>query len=837
MKKIYLFLFVTVLAFAGSQKSAFAGGCGTTIDVWDILNPTDAIYPYGIVTGSYSGSSTLSGNLFYEGSLFTSFAPYESTDGTIFLFDLPPGSYSFEYCGGTQNFTIEPIPCDIAILNISSTDIAGAGCAANGSVDLTVGSSTVGQTFYYNLTELTTLAEYTGQDDGFGIISITGLPAGIYTLFVSTDFDVLNSTCNANTLVFINEPSCDMSFTASNANDASTPGGADGSISVSVSGSSCVPTAPGGNPFYNVYAEVNGVYYADLTFNSNTGAYELGGLMAGTYTVIADNAGTTCFTSTDLIVGEPNGCNLPSPVVNATNTTICNGSPAILGVPSGYDSYQWIYNGSFLITTGLVGTDPVYWAYLEGSYSCMITDNGCTAISNSVFVSAPLSPEINFPDTIYSCDNSVTLTAPVDFDNYLWSTLETTPSITISSDGWYGLAAGVSSLVCGVVDSFYVSLNNTAPTAGINIIGANPFCTGTSITLESESTVNNTWSTSETTQSISVNASGTYTVEVSNTIGCTASASVTVTAQNCVPGTQLANGVCGNLTYVKTSAIICGAVAGATQYEWQFSNGNGVYATKLTPVNYITLHSVTPTLNWGTTWTLQVRALIGANAGVYSAPCTIGIIADPAISGVPTTQLRLQDCGKLNYRINADNRLITTLVNGAIQYEFEFSAVGSGTVVANVVRQNTVLYLNTMNPQLAFPAQYNVRTRARIGSTWGPYGQVCLIGIIGLNRDEAVVAEELQYDADGNLIAEAPYFDLTAMPNPYSDVTSLIINSSINENVYVQFYDMTGKIVEDIKVTTNTRFNVGANLSKGIYLLKARSDSGNQVTTRLVKTN
>jgi len=75
------------------------------------------------------------------------------------------------------------------------------------------------------------------------------------------------------------------------------------------------------------------------------------------------------------------------------------------------------------------------------------------------------------------------------------------------------------------------------------------------------------------------------------------------------------------------------------------------------------------------------------------------------------------------------------------------------------------------------------------------------------------------------------------MPNPYNDVTSIIINSSVNENVYVQFYDMTGKLVEDIKVATNQRFNAGNNLSKGIYLLKARSDSGNQVTTRLIKTN
>jgi len=304
-----------------------------------------------------------------------------------------------------------------------------------------------------------------------------------------------------------------------------------------------------------------------------------------------------------------------------------------------------------------------------------------------------------------------------------------------------------------------------------------------------------------------------------------------------VPSTQLANGVCGNLGYVRTSAITCAVAAGATQYEWEFSNGNGVYATKLSPVSYITLHSVTPILNWGTTWTIRVRAYIGTHAGVFSTPCTIGIVADPAQSGVSQTQLRPQDCGKLNYRINADNRIITIPVSGANQYEFEFTNVTTGAVVATALRPNTVLYFNTMSPILAFPSLYNVRTRARIGSTWGNFGPVCLIQIIGLNRDGGATAEELAYDEDGNIIVEAPYFDLTAMPNPYSDVTSIVINSSINENVYIQFYDMTGKIVEDIKVATNERFNVGANLSKGIYQLKARSDSGNQITTRLVKTN
>jgi hypothetical protein len=304
-----------------------------------------------------------------------------------------------------------------------------------------------------------------------------------------------------------------------------------------------------------------------------------------------------------------------------------------------------------------------------------------------------------------------------------------------------------------------------------------------------------------------------------------------------VPTTQLANGSCGNLGFTKTSTVYCIAVPNAVQYEFEFSTPNGVYATKITNTNFVQLHSVSPVINWATTWSVRVRATVGANTGVYGAPCTIGVTADPATGGVPATQLATGSCGKLNYRINTVNVIVANQVSGAIQYEFEFRDVATNNVVSTQLRAVRVLNLSSMSPILPFPAQYNVRVRARIAATWGNFGTTCLIGIIGLNREEAPNAEELSYDADGNIITEAAYFDLMAMPNPYEDVTSIVINSSVNENVYIQFYDMTGKLVEDIKVATNERFNVGANLSKGIYLLKARSDSGNEATTRLIKTN
>jgi hypothetical protein len=51
-------------------------------------------------------------------------------------------------------------------------------------------------------------------------------------------------------------------------------------------------------------------------------------------------------------------------------------------------------------------------------------------------------------------------------------------------------------------------------------------------------------------------------------------------------------------------------VAGATKYEWEFSDINGFYASKTSPTNYIGLHGILPILDWGTTWSVRVRAYI-----------------------------------------------------------------------------------------------------------------------------------------------------------------------------------------------------------------------------------
>jgi hypothetical protein len=360
-------------------------------------------------------------------------------------------------------------------------------------------------------------------------------------------------------------------------------------------------------------------------------------------------------------------------------------------------------------------------------------------------------------------------------------------------------------------------------------------CPGLPVTLNSNYITGNVWSNGGTSFNTQVTIAGTYTLTVTESNGCTGSTSIVITnATICVPATQMSNNVCGTLNYVRTSSVACLPVSGATQYEWQFSNSGGVFATKTTTTNYVLLHSVTPVLNWGTNWNIKVRAKIGANVGPYSPDCNIGIMPDPSINGVPQTQLRIQDCNKQNYRLNADNRIISNPVSGAIQYEFEFSSASTGSVIATKLVTSNVVYLNTVTPSLVFPAQYNVRVRARIGSTWGVFGTPCLIGIIGLNREEVSTSEESESMI--NILIDNKYFDVMVMPNPFSEQAMLIIHSNNNELVKIEVFDIVGNRVWSQTLQSNINTEFGLNYAQGTYIIKALNQEGEQAFFKFIKS-
>ncbi|MFN8397389.1 MAG: hypothetical protein U0176_22390, partial [Bacteroidia bacterium] len=154
------------------------------------------------------------------------------------------------------------------------------------------------------------------------------------------------------------------------------------------------------------------------------------------------------------------------------------------------------------------------WDY----WTIVIDANGCVSdTSNSVPVvvdPVPPAPTITASGPTSFCSgDSVILTSSASVDN-VWSTGETTQSITVFASGDYWVLVDNQTCVSDTSAFVTVSVTQMPDTPSVSPIGPFQFCPGGSVTLTSSSPVGNQWSTGATTQSIVVTTAGSYYVEV-----------------------------------------------------------------------------------------------------------------------------------------------------------------------------------------------------------------------------------------------------------------------------------------------------------------------------------
>lgn len=234
-----------------------------------------------------------------------------------------------------------------------------------------------------------------------------------------------------------------------------------------------------------------------------------------TYTVTVYNNGGQCSNTASKTVTV-----IPAPVVSITpaNPSVCPGGSTTL-TASGGQSYSWFNGGTTASITVNPPVTTIYGVVVTGA-------NGCTSSASiTVTVSAPAA-NITPANPVICGVGSATLTASGG-TSYLWSTSQTTASITVNPSsttaytvtvtGSNGCTASVSKTV--TVNPLPVS-NISTPNASI--------CNGGSTTLDAGNWSSYLWSTGQSTRTITVSG-GTYTVTVTNSGGCTATASQTIT--------------------------------------------------------------------------------------------------------------------------------------------------------------------------------------------------------------------------------------------------------------------------------------------------------------------
>ena len=368
------------------------------------------------------------------------------------------------------------------------------------------------------------------------------------------------------------------------------------------------PTNGGATPVYQW--QVNGT-----NAGTNSPTFNTSGLTNGQTVVCILNSNANCASPT---TANSSGITMTvnsAPAIPGTitgNTSICSSSTgnvySISAVP-GATSYAWTVPAGATITSGQGTTSiTVDFGTSSGNVTVNAT-NSCGTSSNqsqAITVNSSLpTPTITASGSTTICSgNSVVLTSSAATGN-TWSNGATTPSITVTTPGTYSVIVNNGSCVSPSSAGTTVTVNPLPATPTISASGPITFCEGGSVNLTASSSTGNTWSSGQTTQTISVTTSGVFTVTTSDgTCTSLASSPITVTA-NPKPVVTFGSltDVCNtDAAFVLTQGSPAGGVysgsgvsagtfdpsqatIGAVNLTYDFTDGNGCSSSASTVVN------------------------------------------------------------------------------------------------------------------------------------------------------------------------------------------------------------------------------------------------------------
>ncbi|HRP88988.1 MAG TPA: GEVED domain-containing protein [Edaphocola sp.] len=263
-------------------------------------------------------------------------------------------------------------------------------------------------------------------------------------------------------------------------------------------------------------------------------------------------------------------------IYNAPNGLVAGGLSQSFIVPSGQapGSYRMRVR---VIYSGTTPLDPCAAATYGETEDYMVQIvAGCTN---------PIALNLG-NDTAICSGNTLTLnaaTAGHPNATYVWSNASTAATLNVTNSGTYSVT--VTDGACTATDTIVVT---TAANPTVNLGADTSFCAGNSITLDAGTGGTYLWNNGASTQTITVNTSGTYSVVKTNTAGCSKSDTVVVTVDS-LPIVDLG----GDVDICEGDTAILDAGAGAASYLWNTGattqtitvSTDGVYSVVVTNNN------------------------------------------------------------------------------------------------------------------------------------------------------------------------------------------------------------------------------------------------------------
>ena len=319
------------------------------------------------------------------------------------------------------------------------------------------------------------------------------------------------------------------------------------------------------------------------------------------YTLVVTNNGCTSLPSAPITVSVYN--QPAAPLINVNGPiTFCQGNSVIL-TSTAANNNVWS-NGALTnsITVNSSGTFTVHYTDANGCISA--TSAAVTVLVNPL----PSAPAIAASGPLTVCaGGSVSLTSSAA-TSYTWSTGATSQTITTSTSGNYSVTIGDVNGCTATSLATTFTVQAVPAAATITASGPLSFCAGGSVTLTSSAAALYAWSNGETTQSITVNSSGSYSVITTDAFGCVAPASTVVnTVLFAVPATPTIN----------------------ANGPLNFCNGNNVILTSSNAVSYLWSNAYTTQNITVTATGSYFVSIIDAN-GCPSAPsAAVDVVVNP----------------------------------------------------------------------------------------------------------------------------------------------------------------------------------------------------------------
>jgi gliding motility-associated-like protein len=369
----------------------------------------------------------------------------------------------------------------------------------------------------------------------------------------------------------------------------------------------------------------------------------------GVYSVVATATnGCSAAVTTATMVADVNSPNVTLSSPNLSITCIST-TPSLTLTPTGtvtIASYSW--SPASGISSGSNTTTPTFTA--AGTYTCLITAaNGCTItatipVTNNTVVptaTAPVIANISCASTSVSINPTYT---PSTGLTYTWTGTgivgsANNSSVTVNQSGTYTVSMIDPVNGCASTATMTVNGNTVVPTVTVTAtssIGIGCLPTNTAVTLDATTTpstgVNYVWSTTATTQTISVTTAGVYTVVITDAVnGCSVATQYTVTNSSVLPNVSAganANIPCGGLT--TTVTLNGNSTDPGVNYTWV---GPGIISGS---------NTATPIVNVAGTYTLTVtNPTTGCSASstvdVINAVPTASISSDVVTGFAPLT--------------------------------------------------------------------------------------------------------------------------------------------------------------------------------------------------------